>query len=83
MWAVEHSAHTPTRGYDVRRAPMLGNLTLVLGYLRDARVGGPVGRGLVVERDVDVRVVLNLVKLGRRAVGNEDEIDLLGMYSYS
>ena len=62
---------------------MLSNLALVLGYLRDARVGRPIGRGLVVERDVDVRVVLNLVKLGRRAVGDEDEIDLLGMYSYS
>ncbi len=65
---------------DVHGAPVFRNLVLVLGDPGLAGVRGPVGGGRVVERDVDMRVVLDLVALGRHAVRNEHERDLVVLH---
>lgn len=53
--------------------PVLFNASLVLGDSCGAAIGCPVRGGLVVEGHIDVRVVLDLLKLVRRLVCNEDE----------
>ena len=58
---------------NLRRAPVLRDLLPVLGDLGNAGIRRPVGRRLVVERHVHVRVVLDLVKLPGHFVGDEDE----------
>lgn len=55
---------------------MLLDALFVLYDLGDAGVGRPVRGGLVVERDVDMCVVLDLLELGRDAVRDEDEVHL-------
>lgn len=52
---------------------MLRDLLPFLGDFGSARVRRPVGCCFVVERDVHVRVALNLVKLPGCLVGDEDE----------
>ena len=61
---------------DAQRAPVARDALAVGGDAGGAGVRGPAGRALVVEGDVDVRVVLELVELVRRAVREEDERDL-------
>ena len=58
---------------DLQGAPVLRNLFPVLGDPGNPRVRHPVGRRLVVERHVHVRVVLNLVELPGCCVGDEGE----------
>ena len=55
---------------------MFLNHLLILRDVRSTAVRRPVRRGLVVERHVDVRVVLDLFELVRSLVRNEDEVDL-------
>ena len=47
-----------------------------MAYLRNPRERSPIRRLLVVEADVDVCVVVELVELVRRAVCDEEEVEL-------
>lgn len=72
-------AYSTGRVRHLRGAPVLLDLRLVLRDLRNARVRGPVRGRLVVERDVHVRVVLDLLELGGHPVRDEHQVDLVGM----
>ena len=61
---------------DARRAPVLFDEVFILRDSRNARKGSPVGRLLVVERDVDVVIIGKLLELVRLVVRDEDEGEL-------
>ena len=56
---------------------MLSDEFLVLTDLGNAAVRGPVRGAFVVERDIDVRVVLELLKLVRSTVRDKHKVDLV------
>ena len=60
----------------VHWAPIFLDFLLVMANLRNTREGRPIRRLLVVEADVDVCVVVELVELVRRAVCDEEEVEL-------
>ena len=53
--------------------PIFLDQLLVLGHFRNTGEGSPIGRLLVIKADVDVSVVVDLVKLATRVICNEHE----------